>query len=157
MKIVVLCAMCLLHAAVASAQVSTLTLSNTQELTLAVGENRTLSAADVKSFSEGAPGVAEVKIAPGGGQFVVVGQKPGTTTLLLIKRDGQEALWRIHVFAQPVQIVESELRQLLGDTPGIRVRRVGARFFIEARDPSSIQITKNGLPYDYQPPGVPVQ
>jgi hypothetical protein len=33
----------------------------------------------------------------------------------------------------------------------------GARFFIEARDPASIQITKNGLPYAYQPTGVPVQ
>lgn len=33
----------------------------------------------------------------------------------------------------------------------------GARFFIEARDPASIQITKNGLPIAYQPAGVPVQ
>jgi pilus assembly protein CpaC len=123
--------MVLLCAGAARAQPASLPLSDTQELTLAVGENRTLSAAEVKSFSEGAPGVAEVKVAPGGGQFVVVGQKPGTTTLLLIKRDGQEVLWRINVFAQPVKIVESELRQLLGDTPGIRVRRVGSRFFIE--------------------------
>lgn len=125
-----LCVM-LLCAREASAQPPHLTMNDTQELTLAVGENRTLSALDVKSYSEGAPGIAEVKVAPGGGQFVVVGQKPGTTTLLLIKRDGQELLWRIHVFAQPVKIVESELRQLLGDTPGIRVRRVGSRFFIE--------------------------
>jgi hypothetical protein len=27
----------------------------------------------------------------------------------------------------------------------------GARFFIETRDPNSVQITKNGLPYAYQP------
>lgn len=33
----------------------------------------------------------------------------------------------------------------------------GARFFIEARDPSAVQITKNGLPYAYQPNGGPVQ
>jgi cytoskeletal protein RodZ len=33
----------------------------------------------------------------------------------------------------------------------------GARFFIEAREPTSVQITKNGLPYAYQPTGVPVQ
>ena len=33
----------------------------------------------------------------------------------------------------------------------------GARFFIEAKDPSVIQITKNGLPYAYQASGVPVQ
>ncbi len=33
----------------------------------------------------------------------------------------------------------------------------GARFFIEATDPSSVQITKNGLPFAYQAPNVPVQ
>ncbi len=33
----------------------------------------------------------------------------------------------------------------------------GARFFIEARDPSAVQITKNGLPYAYQASGVPIQ
>ena len=33
----------------------------------------------------------------------------------------------------------------------------GARFFIDARDPSSVQITKNGLPFAYPEPDVPVQ
>jgi pilus assembly protein CpaC len=106
-------------------------IAQTEEISLAVGENRTISAADVKNYSEGAPGIAEVKITPGGGQFVIVGQKPGSTTLLLIKRDGQELVWTIDVFPQPVQVVEAELSELLGDTTGLRVRRVGSRFFIE--------------------------
>jgi cytoskeletal protein RodZ len=33
----------------------------------------------------------------------------------------------------------------------------GGRFFIDARDPASIQITKNGLPYTYESPDAPVQ
>jgi hypothetical protein len=33
----------------------------------------------------------------------------------------------------------------------------GARFFIDARDPAAVQITKNGLPYAYQAPNVPVE
>ena len=33
----------------------------------------------------------------------------------------------------------------------------GARFFIDARDPALVQITKNGLPFAYQAPNVPVQ
>ncbi len=33
----------------------------------------------------------------------------------------------------------------------------GGRFFIEAKDPTAVQITKNGLPIAYQPVGVPVQ
>jgi cytoskeletal protein RodZ len=32
----------------------------------------------------------------------------------------------------------------------------GARFFIEAKDPSAVQITKNGLPFAYQSTGGPV-
>ena len=39
--------------------------------------------------------------------------------------------------------------------PPLKLR--GSRFFIEARDPSAVQITKNGLPIAYQAPGVPIQ
>jgi pilus assembly protein CpaC len=113
------------------ALVSAQQLDSGEELTLAVGENRTIPAGDVKNYSEGAPGIAEVKITPGGSQFVIVGQRPGATTLLLLKKDGREVVWHIRVLAQPLQIVESELHQLLGELPGIRVRKVGARFFVE--------------------------
>ncbi len=106
-------------------------VDRSEELNLAVGENKTLSAADVKSYSEGAPGIIEVKVTPNGSQFVVVGQRPGSTTLLLIMKDGREVTWTIHVFARPIKVVESELGDLLGDMTGIRVRRVGSRFFIE--------------------------
>jgi pilus assembly protein CpaC len=102
-----------------------------EEMNLAVGENRTMPASEVKSYSEGAPGVVEIKVTPGGNQFVIVGQKPGSTTVLLIKRDGSEVTWNIHVFARPIAVVDKELSELLGDTTGIRVRRVGSRFFIE--------------------------
>jgi cytoskeletal protein RodZ len=33
----------------------------------------------------------------------------------------------------------------------------GSRFFIDARDPTVVQITKNGLPVAYQAPNIPVQ
>ncbi|MEY4510578.1 MAG: hypothetical protein RLZZ450_2700 [Pseudomonadota bacterium] len=102
-----------------------------EEMSLSVGENRTIPAGEVKSYSEGVAGVAEVKITPNGSQFVIVGLRPGTTTLLLILKDGREVLWKINVFAQPINVVETELAELLGDTTGIRVRRVGSRFFIE--------------------------
>ena len=42
--------------------------------------------------------------------------------------------------------------------PGIRPLKLrGTRFFIEAKAPASVQITKNGLPIAYQAPGVPIQ
>ena len=105
--------------------------SSSQEMNLAVGENRTLPADDVKSYSEGAPGVAEVRLTPSGKQFVVVAKKPGTTTLLLILKDEREVMWTINVFPIPLQRVEDELNQLLKSSVGVRMRRVGARFFIE--------------------------
>jgi pilus assembly protein CpaC len=123
--------LCLLLLAAVPVLVQAEPLQAAEEMTLAVGENRTIAATDVKNYSEGAPGIVEVKVTPNGSQFVVVGMKPGATTLLMIKRDGSEQLWKINVFSQPLRIVEGELSQLLGDTPGVRVRRVGARFFIE--------------------------
>lgn len=43
---------------------------------------------------------------------------------------------------------------LYPDAPALKLK--GARFFIEAADPSAIQIRKNGAPMAYQAPGVPV-
>jgi pilus assembly protein CpaC len=106
-------------------------LRQTEELNLSVGENKTLSAASVRSFSEGAKGVADVRLTPDSSQFVIVGQKPGSTTLLLIRKDGTEVNYAINVFQRAIQSVEHELLQLLSGTTGVRVRRVGARFFIE--------------------------
>lgn len=44
---------------------------------------------------------------------------------------------------------------LYPNAPQLKLR--GSRFFIEARDPSAIQISKNGAPIAYQEPGVMVQ
>jgi len=44
---------------------------------------------------------------------------------------------------------------LYPDSPPLKLK--GTRFFIEARDPSAIQIRKNGAPMAYQAPGVAVQ
>lgn len=103
----------------------------TEELNLQVGANKTYPASDVKNYSEGVPGVAEVRLSSDQSQFVVVGQKPGTTTLLLIKKDGSQTTVVINVFARPPEVVRRELEQLLEGVPGVRLRQVGGRFFIE--------------------------
>jgi pilus assembly protein CpaC len=102
-----------------------------REIDVSVGENVTLSAARVRSFSEASPGIAEVRLTPSGDRFVIVGRQPGTTTLLLIKNDSSQEQVIINVFQRPMRDVESELRALLDGNPGIGLRRVGARFFIE--------------------------
>jgi pilus assembly protein CpaC len=102
-----------------------------EELNLAVGENKTIPAGDVKNFSDGIAGIADIKLTTDGAQFVVVGQKPGATTLLLLKKDGSQTTWFINVYARPMDVVQRELDQLLEGTTGLRVHRVGGRFFIE--------------------------
>ncbi|HET9953490.1 MAG TPA: pilus assembly protein N-terminal domain-containing protein [Polyangiaceae bacterium] len=102
-----------------------------EEINISVGENRTLPATNVRSYSEATPGIAEVRLTPDSSQFIIVGQQPGSTTLLLIKKDNTQVTYTINVFARSLERVESELVQLLEGTPGMRVRRVGPRFFIE--------------------------
>lgn len=100
-------------------------------LGLGVGESKTIPALDVKQYSEGTAGVAEIKLTPDGKKFIVSGQKAGTTSLLLIKNDGGQLNWTIKVYSQAPDEVESELSQLLVGYTGIRVRKIGSRLFIE--------------------------
>jgi pilus assembly protein CpaC len=107
------------------------TLQDSRELNLSVGENTTIPASDIKSFSEGIRGIADIKLTPDNGQFVIAGQRRGTTTLLLIKKDGTQVMYTINVSQRPMPVVERELNDLLQGGPGVRIRRVGSRFFID--------------------------
>jgi pilus assembly protein CpaC len=104
--------------------------ASTEEMSLAVGDSRTVSADDVKSYVEPTGGVAEVRVTPNGKQFVITAKKQGAATLLLITQDG-EVTWKINVYPRDVKVVEGELNQLLDHTAGLRMRRIGTRFFIE--------------------------
>lgn len=121
-------------AALASAQVaappSTPRITN-RTIELAVGETRTLPATGVRNFSAGQPDVAEVQLTPSGQHFAIMGLRPGTSTLLLIRSETVQEMWTINVLERPMAEVEGELAELLSGMPGIRMRRVGARLFIE--------------------------
>jgi pilus assembly protein CpaC len=114
-----------------SARAEGTTTTETRELSLSVGENQTISAQNVKSFSEGNEGIVEVRVPPDGNEFVVVGKKPGQSTLLLLLRNGKQILYSLSVFPRPMEVVERELGQLLADDTGLRIRRVGPRLYIE--------------------------
>lgn len=101
------------------------------ELNLVVGENKTIDATGVKNYSEGVKGIVDVKLTTNNDKFVIAGRKPGTTTLLLINKNDSTVTWVINVFSRSPEAVRRELSQLLGEMPGVRVRRVGSRFFIE--------------------------
>jgi pilus assembly protein CpaC len=101
------------------------------DLSLAVGETKTINVGDVKQYSEGTPGIADFRPTPDGTKFIVVGLKSGSTSLLLIKNNGTQVNWVINVFSRSPELVERELNQLLDGYTGLKVRRVGNRLFIE--------------------------
>ncbi len=71
-----------------------------RELELVVGEQTSVSAEGVQSYSEGAPGIVDVRVPSDGTRFVVVALEPGNTTLLLIMEDGSQVQYRITVRSQ---------------------------------------------------------
>ena len=102
-----------------------------KDVVMAVGENKTLSATGVKQYTEGTPGIVDVRLTPDSSKFILVGLKPGSTTLLLINDDGTQTNYTVNVFSRSPELVEKELSELLEGYTGLRVRRVGSRLFIE--------------------------
>lgn len=102
-----------------------------EDISLAVGETRTLSAVGVKEYSEGVKGIVDVVPTPDGRTFVLTGKKPGATTLLLIRTDGTTTTYEIAVATRNPALVEKEVQQLMEGIPGLRTRRIGSRVFIE--------------------------
>jgi pilus assembly protein CpaC len=76
------------------------------ELKLGVGEQRVLATDGVRSYSEGVPGVVDVRLTKDARQFVVVGQHPGATSLLFMLEGGAERQYRIVVADAGVQAAE---------------------------------------------------
>jgi len=68
-----------------------------RELAIEVGEQQVLSSEGVASYSEGTAGIVDVRLTQDGSQFVLVGKKPGRTTLLLMLQQGGQMQYRIAV------------------------------------------------------------
>ena len=68
-------------------------------IVLRVGEQKSLPARGVKSYSEGAPGFADIRVTRDQSRFVIVGKQEGTTSLLLIRDDGGQFQYTIRVIA----------------------------------------------------------
>jgi Flp pilus assembly secretin CpaC len=88
----VLALACALAAGVARAEPA-----ETRSLSLEVGDQASIPAAGVKSYSEGAAGIVELRLPKDGEQFVVLARAVGATTLLLFMVDGREVHYRIAV------------------------------------------------------------
>ncbi|MGB0680988.1 MAG: pilus assembly protein N-terminal domain-containing protein, partial [Polyangiales bacterium] len=68
-----------------------------KRLELTVGEQRSLNAQGVRSYSESIQGVVDIRLTQDATSFLIVGKKAGTTSLLLIMMDGRRVTYRIRV------------------------------------------------------------
>jgi hypothetical protein len=50
---------------------------NKKDITLVVGEQTSISAKNVRTYSEGVPGIIDVRVPKDGSEFVIVALKPG--------------------------------------------------------------------------------
>ncbi|MFL5278038.1 MAG: type II and III secretion system protein family protein [Myxococcales bacterium] len=100
-------------------------------INLGVGEQKTLSLQNVGRVAIGDPGVADVKQVGGGGELLLTGVGEGRTSLLVWLRNDQRLSYAISVRKQDPREVVSEVRALLGDRDGIRIRIVEGRVFLE--------------------------
>ncbi|HJK94886.1 MAG TPA: pilus assembly protein N-terminal domain-containing protein [Polyangiaceae bacterium LLY-WYZ-15_(1-7)] len=82
---------------------------DTRELTVQEGEQTSISAEGVRSYSEGVRGIADVRLTSDQTRFIIVGMRPGTTSLLLIMRDGSQVQYRITVEGDEPE--EEEVRE----------------------------------------------
>jgi pilus assembly protein CpaC len=103
---------------------------DSDDIALAVGETKTISARDVKNYSEGVAGIIDVKLTSDASQFVLVGRRPGSTTLLLIRTDGSQRSISVNVFSRSPAVVEKELNQLLTGL-NVKTRRIGAQIVVD--------------------------
>jgi pilus assembly protein CpaC len=74
-------------------------IEGARSMVVRVGEQKSLSARGIRSYSEGAPGLADIRVTRDQSRFVIVGKQEGTTSLLLIKNDGSQIQYSIRVIA----------------------------------------------------------
>ncbi|MEZ4252201.1 MAG: type II and III secretion system protein [Polyangiales bacterium] len=114
-------ALCALVTSTASAQ--------DREIRIGVGEQEVLSAEGVRSYSEGVRGIADIRLTGDQSRFIIAGTRAGTTSLLLIMRDGSQVQYRI--------IVESDEPESTAPRDGAVPPRTNIRldlYFVQISD-----------------------
>jgi pilus assembly protein CpaC len=112
------------------------------EVSLVVGGQKVIQAVGVQSYSEGAPGIVQIKVPEDGKRLVITALKPGSTTLLLIYSNGKQETILINVFSRSPQAIRAELKTLLAGLTGVEVREVGGRLFLDGAVPSQDDLAR---------------
>jgi pilus assembly protein CpaC len=100
-------------------------------LLLGVGEQKVIQLRDVSRVAIGEPEVADVKQVGSAGELLITGVGEGRTSLLVWRANHTRASWSVVVRRQDPRDLVSEVRALLGDREGVRVRAVGDHVYLE--------------------------
>lgn len=106
----------------------------TSTMILTVGQQRTISARNVRNYSPGATGIIDIRVLPDGSEFVIVALSAGQTSLLLIYENGDQLRYDITVTAPTGEVTPS-------DSPVSR--RVNVRldlYFVEFNERSQLHL-----------------
>ena len=96
-----------------------------------MGQQKTLTVRNVQRVAIGDPEVADVKQVGGGDELLLTGVGEGRTSLLVWVRGERRISYSVVVRKQDLRELVSEVRALLGDREGIRVRVVGDRVYLD--------------------------
>lgn len=88
-----------------SAAAQSRTRPDSETLQMEVGDQVTIPGSDVASYSEGTEGVVSVRYDERSMNFVIVAQRSGSTSLLLIYNDGHQVRYRITVLGDEEIVV----------------------------------------------------
>jgi pilus assembly protein CpaC len=114
----------------------------TSEIALVVGGQKVVPAVGVASYSEGVPGIVQIKVPEDGKRLVITALKSGSTTLLLIYSNGKQETIVINVYARSPQAIRAELKTLLAGLTGVDIREVGGRLFLDGAVPSQDDLAR---------------
>jgi type II secretory pathway component GspD/PulD (secretin) len=101
-----------------------------EKVQLKVGEQISISATGVEKYSEGQKGIVDVRLPDDGKEFIIVGLRVGSTTLLFIKEGGFKTTYQIDVKA------------LTNEVPAVENIRLDF-YFVEIKEGGSYQVGIN--------------
>lgn len=91
-----------------------------RELRIELGQQVVLPASEVRSYSEGTPGIVDVRLTKAGDRFVLVGKQAGVTSLLFMMLDGSETQYRIEV-VDPTDVPVVDESRVVGLEDNVRL------------------------------------
>ncbi|TMA27464.1 MAG: secretin [Deltaproteobacteria bacterium] len=100
-------------------------------ISLGVGQQKVIQVSNVARVAIGEPDVADVKQVGGGNELLITGVGEGRTSLLVWRHNETRISYLVVVRKQDPKEVVSEVRSLLGDREGIRIRIVGDRVYLD--------------------------